>query len=639
MKSRIVALISIILALTIPLAHATNRIALVIGNSSYQSALLKSPVNDARGMANALSECGFQVILKQNVSNEDMKKAVHIFEMKLREGDTVGLFYFAGHGVQFQGSNFLIPIGSTIKSEGDVEFEAMNAGFIINKMKDAGNDINIVILDACRINPFSRSFKTSTQGLAPMDAPIGAIVAYASAPDSLAVDGEGKNSPYTKNLIKNIQIPHISIEKVLKRVRIAVASETRNKQVTWESSSLIREFCFISGKQNNFSNISEVEQENLVQQKQKLEKQKLDLEYKKIEQEKQKISLEQEKLDYEQEQIEAEKKKLIEEKTAEEDPFDWPWPNEDDFDWSNENLLGWLNEDHFDSRNTDVSNNDWENNFWDSKEPEIIARDGQYEKYKNNIVYDKKTGLEWFVGPNKRKNWEKAEAWTTSLRLDDGGWRLPTADELMGLYNPWAGARHMTSLLDTKKSTIWAVKEFSIFSPIPYSVDFDWGRGQEEKATVKKYYGRFAVRSRKKQEANDFFVDFFVEEPKIIDTEGDFVKYENNIIYNEKAGLEWLVGPDKDISWKKAKLWAVNLKLEGGGWRLPTKSELMGLSDEEDMFNHTNSLFKTQGWFVWSEKENSLSQAWKYNLKFGSGEWGFRSHSLFTRVFVIRSVK
>ena len=229
-------------------AYASSRTALVIGNSRYQSAPLKNPANDARDIAALLKKYDFDVRLILNASHREMETAVRSFGKTLRQRRGTGLFYYAGHGIQVKGRNYLVPLKSTIESEGDVEFEAVDAGLILNKMEDAGNGLNIVILDACRNNPFAKSFRSSTPGLARMDAPTGSLVAYATAPGSVAADGEGRNGIYTKHLLKNMRKPGLPIEKVFKNVRAGVLSETNKKQTPWELSSLTGDFYFISDK-------------------------------------------------------------------------------------------------------------------------------------------------------------------------------------------------------------------------------------------------------------------------------------------------------------------------------------------------------------------------------------------------------
>lgn len=241
-------LIVLALALWCAPALAERRTALVIGNGTYKTASLKNPTNDAQDMAAALSEMGFDVTLKLNASLKDMEEAVRAFGVKLKQGG-LGLFYYAGHGVQVAGENYLIPVDTKVEAEADVKFGALNAGMALARMEDAGNDINIVILDACRTNPFARSFRTAEQGLARMDAPKGSLIAYATAPGRVAADsgGNGRNGVYTSFLLQHMRVPGQKVEEILKRVRADVARATKDKQVPWESSSLIGDFYFVSG--------------------------------------------------------------------------------------------------------------------------------------------------------------------------------------------------------------------------------------------------------------------------------------------------------------------------------------------------------------------------------------------------------
>jgi LPXTG-motif cell wall-anchored protein len=240
-------LVLVFLALSAPSpAAAEERIALVIGNGNYSEGALKNPVNDARDMASLLKSQGFQVTLKLNAGVKDMEESVRQFGLALRRGG-VGLFYFAGHGLQVGGSNYLVPVDAKIVSESDVRFECVDAGRVLGKMEDAGNSLNIVILDACRNNPFARSFRSTERGLAEMRAPTGSIIAYATAPGSVAADGAGANGVYTKHLLKNMRTPGLSITDVFMRVRMGVVAETGKKQVPWESSSLTGYF-YLSGQ-------------------------------------------------------------------------------------------------------------------------------------------------------------------------------------------------------------------------------------------------------------------------------------------------------------------------------------------------------------------------------------------------------
>jgi formylglycine-generating enzyme required for sulfatase activity len=219
------------------------RLALVIGNGAYESAPLRNPVNDARAIANELIGLGFTVTEKENLDQKEMKREIQAFGQKLIKGG-VGLFYYAGHGMQVNGRNYLIPVGARIEHEKHVEYEGVDAGSVLSEMEFARNRLNIVILDACRDNPFARSFRSGIQGLASLNAPTGTLIGYATAPGSVANDGPGENGTYTAELIKAIQKPGLRIEDVFKQVRSAVRESTQGKQIPWESSSLEGDFYF-----------------------------------------------------------------------------------------------------------------------------------------------------------------------------------------------------------------------------------------------------------------------------------------------------------------------------------------------------------------------------------------------------------
>jgi uncharacterized caspase-like protein len=226
--------------------QASRRVALVVGNNAYATAPLNNPVNDARAMAQALQSTGFTVILKLDATQPEFMSALRDFGNRLKDGGpgTAGLFYFAGHGMQIKGRNFLIPVGANIEHEDEVSYQALDAQAVMDKMESAGNGTNIVILDACRNNPFARSFRSATQGLAQMDAPLGTFVAFATAPGSVASDGAGANGLFTAHLLNVMRKPGLKVEDVLKQVRQAVLRDSGNRQVPWESSSLVGDFYF-----------------------------------------------------------------------------------------------------------------------------------------------------------------------------------------------------------------------------------------------------------------------------------------------------------------------------------------------------------------------------------------------------------
>ena len=225
-------------------AHgADRRIALVIGNSAYKSAPLINPGNDARAVAQALREMGFTVDERRNINQAVMRRVIRDFGDELAKGG-VGLFFYAGHGMQIRGRNFLIPVGSDIQREDEVEDQAVDARLVLEKMASARNVLNIVILDACRNNPFTSSFRSATVGLAAMDAPAGTLVAFSTAPGQVAADGSGDNGLYTKYLVSYMREPGLKVEDVFKRVRASVRQESGNKQTPWENTSLESDFYF-----------------------------------------------------------------------------------------------------------------------------------------------------------------------------------------------------------------------------------------------------------------------------------------------------------------------------------------------------------------------------------------------------------
>ena len=234
-----------LLALSAP-AQAERRTALVIGNGAYKDGPLKNPVNDARDMAAALKGLGFEVILRENAGLRQMEDALDQFWASLRKGGT-GLFFFAGHGMQVKGVNYLVPVDARISVEQDVKSLCLDAGRVLGRMENAGNGLNLVLLDACRNNPFARSWRSADAGLAKMDAPTGTLIGYATAPDSVAADGAGRNGVYTQHLLREMRVPGQTIETALKHVRIGVLSDTGRKQTPWESSSLTGDFYFRPG--------------------------------------------------------------------------------------------------------------------------------------------------------------------------------------------------------------------------------------------------------------------------------------------------------------------------------------------------------------------------------------------------------
>jgi uncharacterized caspase-like protein len=243
------AFAAVLLSATVPtalLAQAERRVALIIGNAAYEHVgPLRNSVNDARAMAQTLSRMGFDVLLREDRTEDQVKQDIREWGRQLDQ-NSVALFYYSGHGIQVKGENYVVPIDAEIASEEEVEYSAVNMGFVTAQMERARSRVNIVFLDACRNNPFARSFRSATQGLAMVNAPAGTFIAYATAPGDVASDGTASagNGLYTQQLLRYLSTPGLPIEQMHKQVRIAVSGASNGDQVPWESSSIMGDFFF-----------------------------------------------------------------------------------------------------------------------------------------------------------------------------------------------------------------------------------------------------------------------------------------------------------------------------------------------------------------------------------------------------------
>jgi hypothetical protein len=274
-------------------------------------------------------------------------------------------------------------------------------------MEEAGNNLNIIILDACRNNPFARSFRSAEKGLAKMDAPTGSILAYSTAPGSVAADGTGRNGLYTQMLLKHMSTPEVDLPHLFMNVRKDVVKATGKQQVPWESSSLIGDFYFVKGRGINVVNKPQVQDASKVA-----------------------------------------------------------------------------------SIQPTIS------------KPEIVYRDGSFEKYTTGVIYDKNTGLEWYAGPDRGTAWETTKAWVDNLDVDGGGWRMPTLDELKTLYKKGAGKRNLTPLFEFTGAYVWSGETRRLGDTRSSTSDwcFQFTRGREwwfHRDVLPTYERGFAVRSRR----------------------------------------------------------------------------------------------------------------------------------------------
>jgi uncharacterized caspase-like protein len=240
------------------LTSGQSRLALVIGNAAYPESPLRNPVNDAEAIATTLKSLGFQVLFHQNTTQREMLEAMREFARRAAKNQ-VRLFYYAGHGVQLRGRNYLMPVDAEVQSEDDIVQRGADLTELLDRLSTMTTGVNLVVLDACRNNPFSpslsqladsrrvrtRGIGSQAAGLAPLQAPSGTLIAFSTAPGSVAVDNpQQKNSVYTKHLLANLKTPGLPVERLFKQVRVEVARETQQQQVPWETSSLMGEFCF-----------------------------------------------------------------------------------------------------------------------------------------------------------------------------------------------------------------------------------------------------------------------------------------------------------------------------------------------------------------------------------------------------------
>jgi hypothetical protein len=217
------------------------RTALVIGNADYSFAPLRNPTNDAEAMATALEGAGFKVIKETDADQQQMVAAVREFGAELRQRGGVGLFYFSGHGTQIEGENYLLPVGHEFSSLEDVKRSSLTALAVVDAMASGRDDLNIVILDACRNNPIDPN---GAKGLSRIDSNARLFISYATSPGLTALDGSGSNSPYAKYLYQSIDAPNLDIEDTFKRTLKGVYVETKGQQTPWISSTFFGDFVF-----------------------------------------------------------------------------------------------------------------------------------------------------------------------------------------------------------------------------------------------------------------------------------------------------------------------------------------------------------------------------------------------------------
>ena len=249
-----IATVAAAIVLGVHAAAAENRMALVIGQSAYRAVTpLPNPANDAKAMTQLLTDAGFDVVTASDLSQNELREKVSDFASRIaaKGPDTVALVFYAGHGIQIDGENFLVPVDVDPKREADVPLQSVRLNDLLNTLTSVPSKMRIVLLDACRNNPFPEISKTAGRGLAIVDAKFGAVgtfLSFSTSPGAEAEDGSGANSPYTTALLATAREPGLSIEDAFKRVRVSVNTTTGGRQTPWESSSLTGDFKFFGGQ-------------------------------------------------------------------------------------------------------------------------------------------------------------------------------------------------------------------------------------------------------------------------------------------------------------------------------------------------------------------------------------------------------
>ena len=220
------------------------RIALIIGNSKYPDSPLTNPFNDARAMGKELKVLGFDTQVLLDSTLKDLASAIQTYSGRIAKSKAVGLFYYSGHGVQLAWRNYLVPVDANIDRVDDIPKQTFELNTMLLALNKAQNPMNIIILDACRDNPFGKKLPTEQKGLSQFDAPNNSLLCYATAPGNVASDGAGVNGLFTENLLREMRDPEAKIEDVFKRVRLKVRLASKGQQIPWESTSLEEDFYF-----------------------------------------------------------------------------------------------------------------------------------------------------------------------------------------------------------------------------------------------------------------------------------------------------------------------------------------------------------------------------------------------------------
>jgi hypothetical protein len=240
-----------------------SRLALIIGNSAYRDAPLTNPANDAKAVSGLFAQAGFTVNSHLDATRSDMLAAIERFGVAAKHPDTrLVVFYYAGHGAQLDWRNYLLPVDAVVEKQEHMKQHCIDLSLLLGQLSAAKDKTFVIILDACRNNPFGTGYQPEQKGLSQFDAPVGSLLAYATSPGNVASDGEGANGLYTENLVRELGKRNTRIEDALKRVRLNVRLASQGAQIPWETTSLEGDvFLFRDGHKQ----LTEAELEQLVE--------------------------------------------------------------------------------------------------------------------------------------------------------------------------------------------------------------------------------------------------------------------------------------------------------------------------------------------------------------------------------------
>ncbi|MEW6263625.1 MAG: caspase family protein [Thermodesulfobacteriota bacterium] len=545
-------------------AGQERRVALVIGNGAYKEVPLYNPPNDAADMSAKLRQLGFRVESLTNADQRRMEEAVVNFSRSLGPKD-VGLFYFAGHGIQAQGVNFLIPVAAEIWAESDLKYKAVNANWVLDQMNQARNSLNILILDACRDNPLGRGFKRSSgqAGLAPVvvdQTGTGTFIAFATAPGQTAEDGTGRNGTFTKHLLGNLGSSGLTLEQVFKQTRAGVLRETGGRQMPWDTTSVIGEFYFTGGPSAAASGPSVASPPP----------------------------------------------------SAPSAPPSAP-PTITAGGVSPEELI----------RQREQEKQEWA--VWQKRMESEYAKAEQYEK-----------------SPSLTEK-EKEELWSAFLLNFGTDNKYSTQDEVLRTKAQqrqafWKNKRQEAEdkALAAERQKLEKEKADLEARQRREALEAEKQRLEQEKAQLEEQR-RQAALAAERQKIEDERRRLEEERKKLSASTGSSAASSTAAGIIVKNNLEWYVGPDRNTTWDEARAWVAGLTVGGGGWRMPTRSELKGLYEPGRGSRNMDPAFQTTGWWVWSGEIKGSSSAWPFYFGTGHEDWYSRNDSYDKRAFAVRS--